>query len=124
MLSPHAWGWSDGHFSHGLPLFVIPTRVGMVRGVELGVAGLRCYPHTRGDGPTNTMLLGSMSLLSPHAWGWSAACWTIPRRLVVIPTRVGMVRAAWRSSATPLCYPHTRGDGPRRRTCSPSGRRL
>ncbi len=69
-------------------------------------------PHTRGDGPYEERRFQRSPQFSPHAWGWSGAPPQFHSALLVLPTRVGMVRfplvmtCIWSSS------PHTRGDGP------------
>ncbi len=53
-LSPHAWGWSGCRGWRTRLLWVIPTRVGMVRSESGEILSARSYPHTRGDGPQST----------------------------------------------------------------------
>ena len=91
---------------------VVPTHVGMVRGVqEQEGRSLRC-PHARGDGPHITLAFGTQSGLSPRTWGWSgrfAPRWP-PES--VVPTHVGMVRELARRQRDGRGCPHARGDGP------------
>ncbi len=49
---------------------------------------------------------------SPHAWGWSEITGPDGSQLLVLPTRVGMVRQAEATSPRTARSPHTRGDGP------------
>src|SRR5690606_18288306 len=49
---------------------------------------------------------------SPRTWGWSVEVHTMAGYSGVLPTHVGMVRAASRSAATAARAPHARGDGP------------
>ncbi len=70
-FSPHAWGWSDNGRGKRLAETVLPTRVGMVRRLVCLVTALQCSPHTRGDGPQTKQRTFTMSVFSPHAWGWS-----------------------------------------------------
>ena len=116
-LSPRAWGWSAERGAHGKAKIVVPTRVGMVR-----VDGrahhreTRC-PHARGDGPVICTADGEGVALSPRAWGWSDSFMETLDRAVVVPTRVGMVRAAAGQKVESGSCPHARGDGP---SCSPA----
>ncbi len=116
-FSPHAWGWSgDGGklFAQGS---VLPTRVGMVRRLNLGAGVLGSSPHTRGDGPLGLATLALLTLFSPHAWGWSALAGSRSSAGSVLPTRVGMVRGEGGAGRHRGRSPHTRGDGPHRKTC-------
>src|SRR5664280_2833565 len=70
-LSPHAWGWSVRRSRWPFLLYVLPTRVGMVRLMRAGSLGERRSPHTRGDGPYQGCAFYSLGSFSPHAWGWS-----------------------------------------------------
>ncbi len=111
-FSPHAWGWSVMPPSALEAITVLPTRVGMVRHLfALTVRYVRS-PHTRGDGPDSEAYVALLEKFSPHAWGWSANLTTIPDTENVLPTRVGMVRSRHATRLTPMCSPHTRGDGP------------
>src|SRR5271165_6231853 len=71
-------------------------------------------PHTRGDGPSNSTPAQSLTLFSPHAWGWSAFRRSVGYGARVLPTRVGMVRYGGLLVAPVNGSPHTRGDGPGR----------
>jgi len=51
-FSPRAWGWSDDTATMALPPQVLPTCVGMVRGLSLQDRLVRRSPHVRGDGPS------------------------------------------------------------------------
>ena len=71
-----------------------------------------CFPHARGDGPSESALPPASLAFSPRAWGWSASR---PRRVpprFVFPTRVGMVRLPTPAAPLLSCFPHARGDGP------------
>ena len=111
--SPHAWGWSDIRRTRRPGRGVFPTRVGMVRRRRRRSGGMRCLPHTRGDGPALSLPVNHTGVSSPHAWGWSGSQITSGAFSGVFPTRVGMVRIRCRSSRSWRCLPHTRGDGPR-----------
>ncbi len=111
-FSPHAWGWS------GCPSLVVgqagvlPTRVGMVRRLPAPEKGGQRSPHTRGDGPQTSCTGEGRPAFSPHAWGWSVCDGSNVSCLVVLPTRVGMVRSSSPKSRPSSSSPHTRGDGP------------
>ena len=55
---------------------------------------------------------GSRLLFSPRAWGWSDDVVDRLRSLKVLPTFVGMVRAATQVTTIEHGSPHVRGDGP------------
>src|SRR5271166_2062832 len=114
LFSPHAWGWSRARRQAGGKHPVLPTRVGMVRAYGPKISVGRCSPHTRGDGPYASFLMVAHDPFSPHAWGWSDFRVRSTSCLVVLPTRVGMVRPIRVSSGRAICSPHTRGDGPNR----------
>ncbi len=73
-FSPHAWGWSVLFPSLSRERRVLPTRVGMVRGMQQRARCPRCSPHTRGDGPIWLSDGSGLIGFSPHAWGWSVIC--------------------------------------------------
>ena len=110
--SPPAWGWSV-HRRRQLRLRpVLPTRVGMVRWRAGRCARRPGAPHPRGDGPIGAWGLNWQHWCSPPAWGWSGADEGRARCRPVLPTRVGMVRAACPAQLRLLSAPHPRGDGP------------
>ena len=123
-LSPHAWGWSVPQATSRERNPVIPTRVGMVRSPTPEAVTATSYPHTRGDGPLECDDTPGISVLSPHAWGWSAGLLVPLVVCDVIPTRVGMVRSNKPTTARAMRYPHTRGDGPGAYTRRNSGELL
>ncbi len=59
LVSPHAWGWPDV----GKLLFaakrVLPTRVGMCRTKALTAAPSASSPHSCGDGPHSSSVVGN-----------------------------------------------------------------
>ncbi len=113
-FSPPAWGWSERLRSEAMDDYVLPTRVGMVRGRKQPPATRISSPHPRGDGPQNHTHTGATRVFSPPAWGWSDAWATMLSGLLVLPTRVGMVREMGRALPNGGGSPHPRGDGPRR----------
>src|SRR5258708_2531494 len=115
-FSPHTWGWSVIRSLRPATQWVLPTHVGMVRDRDKWRGFGRCSPHTRGDGPSMHQRELWNSSFSPHTWGWSALAQTNRNYIGVLPTHVGMVRIAGTRSSRPVGSPHTRGDGPPRRT--------
>jgi hypothetical protein len=97
----------------GLAMRVLPTRVGMVRQKNVCADSPSGSPHARGDGPSKRWCSGTFCAFSPRAWGWSGSIKTVPPLAGVLPTRVGMVRAALTQSDHAGGSPHARGDGPR-----------
>ena len=73
---------------------------------------LRCFPHTRGDGPAEPARVPSDSSFSPHTWGWTDAADLADAVLEVFPTHVGMDRSQSTGTTLHRSFPHTRGDGP------------
>ena len=71
-------------------------------------------PHPRGDGPYVAEVAHKIDEFSPPAWGWSAIDIADGNLEDVLPTRVGMVRAAMCLTSLLLSSPHPRGDGPER----------
>ena len=96
---------------------VLPTRVGMVRSRWPQTAFARCAPHPRGDGPVTVAGIELVDPCSPPAWGWSVSPAEIQIQLIVLPTRVGMVRLSIHPPAGSNSAPHPRGDGPQRAEC-------
>ncbi len=119
--SPLAWGWSGRSRGSFLPLFVFPTRVGMVRWCGPGRAPRPSVPHSRGDGPRDAETVERVDGCSPLAWGWSAGRLRASLRADVFPTRVGMVRHGPSCPAPTSCVPHSRGDGPATHPDRPGG---
>ena len=110
ILSPHAWGWSLQGIKIITLLLLVPTRVGMIPLVVLGMCNIRSCPHTRGDDPRKiTADYGSLPL-SPHAWGWSLGVHWVDTYSNLVPTRVGMIQNIWRQKGRKKTCPHTRGD--------------
>ena len=117
VFSPRPWGWSVGSFAGGLSKLVFPTPVGMVRKHRRERDDRGSFPHARGDGPRGKEARCCRCRFSPRPWGWSAVSEARKRKAPVFPTPVGMVRAFSVSSFTIRCFPHARGDGPRKRFC-------
>src|SRR6266567_1062489 len=92
MFSPPAWGWSGIVLQISSQITVLPTRVGMVRIFARSRGRRRRSPHPRGDGPVVVGFQSTQAVFSPPAWGWSAVAQFGYSAVVVLPTRVGMVR--------------------------------
>ena len=92
--------------------FVLPTRVGMVRPSMRQHQAILRSPHARGDGPFEIISSALRRVFSPRAWGWSGNRERVPISLLVLPTRVGMVRIRERVGPWQYSSPHARGDGP------------
>ena len=112
-FSPLAWGWSVSNKWQPRNNSVFPTRVGMVRPRLLTLIQRPSFPHSRGDGPLLYPVARSVLLFSPLAWGWSVVARMRADGSPVFPTRVGMVRSGCVQDAAVVCFPHSRGDGPR-----------
>ena len=111
-LTPHAWGCTGQQRPHALRQPAYPTRVGMHRPAASARAPTAGLPHTRGDAPSRPATSAPRSMLTPHAWGCTAAA---PERIVdrdAYPTRVGMHPARRRRGGRWIRLPHTRGDAP------------
>ncbi len=134
LFSPPAWGWSVRRGERREGDVVLPTRVGMVRQDGRDPGRRQSSPHPRGDGPHCKSRLNPLLEFSPPAWGWSVRHPRDRDSTRVLPTRVGMVRAAGRATEkfrhvlptrvgmVPPPHephdrdrrsPHPRGDGPR-----------
>ncbi len=111
-FSPPAWGWSGGQCERWSADHVLPTRVGMVRSRVGLIRRGEGSPHPRGDGPLIVTRFASFWMFSPPAWGWSVVNGPEFFALVVLPTRVGMVRLGRRPYNCANRSPHPRGDGP------------
>ncbi len=115
LFSPHAWGWSAASEAASATYNIFPTRVGMVLRRHDPDARHYDFPHTRGDGPPPLRSPPGMRPFSPHAWGWSCIVLRSLLEQIIFPTRVGMVRARAFIPPPSFDFPHTRGDGPKRR---------
>ncbi len=89
-FSPPAWGWSELCLGDSCLHAVLPTRVGMVRGLRNRVWASVRSPHPRGDGPLLRQSKRRHTRFSPPAWGWSGTRRIVFQPLRVLPTRVGM----------------------------------
>ena len=78
----------------------------------MGICWGKRSPHPRGDGPVVVGAGDPFFVFSPPAWGWSAYGARAGCIVIVLPTRVGMVRAHQAARGAELRSPHPRGDGP------------
>ncbi len=92
LFSPPAWGWSAVPVTAVPCERVLPTRVGMVRSALSSSSGSSGSPHPRGDGPYREVPREILGQFSPPAWGWSVKMDLGNMIVLVLPTRVGMVR--------------------------------
>ena len=95
-----------------LGVHVLPTHVGMARGVIDSGDFTERSPHTRGDGPIPENFFFFPHKFSPHTWGWPVLVFDETVLNSVLPTHVGMARVHWLLSLINTSSPHTRGDGP------------
>jgi len=93
-------------------MIVLPTCVGMVRSLGMGLYLWGRSPHVRGDGPQQRASQRAGQSFSPRAWGWSGPRAAAGLGRAVLPTCVGMVRQVSLQRRTVLRSPHVRGDGP------------
>ncbi len=84
----------------------------MVRPTLSGTPSCSSSPHPRGDGPDQRGLDAPRRKFSPPAWGWSVTVVPVAAPILVLPTRVGMVRDGASMALTSPRSPHPRGDGP------------
>ena len=71
------------------------------------------FPRTRGDGPLIGITPGVVSGFPPHARGWTGGGSIATGAAVVSPARAGMDLISMFKSTERICFPRTRGDGPR-----------
>jgi hypothetical protein len=111
--APHAWGCSVFRASSDAPCPVFPTRVGMFQCTRCSFRPLSSVPHTRGDVPRQSRLLGNNHHSAPQAWG----CTDRNRRLGTecrhCPAYAGMYRTENQTKLDWTPLPRIRGDVPR-----------
>ena len=78
------------------------------------------FPHPRGDGPPTCRRCLRDWKISPPAWGWPGGELPPNASELDFPTRVGMARTSTPPGRRAHRFPHPRGDGPKRRSKSPS----
>jgi len=111
-FSPRVWGWSAARRTADPGGAVLPTRVGMVRASGRPWPGGRRSPHACGDGPYRPGPSKRFASFSPRVWGWSDYFAEPVGWYLVLPTRVGMVRAPRWLARLSGGSPHACGDGP------------
>ena len=78
----------------------LPTSVGMYRTAGDGCAYRVQSPHKRGDVPLVYLRVSVVELISPQAWGCTAAHKTDVADRDNLPTSVGMYRTGGNMTAT------------------------
>ena len=112
IISPQAWGCTA---PCGLNLYGggnLPTGVGMYRYTGVHKKSPAKSPHRRGDVPYIRMMRKSRNIISPQAWGCTAAQPKPTATKPNLPTGVGMYRGEYAHAMTVLKSPHRRGDVP------------
>ncbi len=111
-FSPLAWGCSEALDLADDTLSLFPTRVGMFRTAPRACSTAAPFPHSRGDVPGTDHRQAKYRNFSPLAWGCSGGAPMSSPHGRLFPTRVGMFRGPGLSPASPLSFPHSRGDVP------------
>src|SRR5579884_3266838 len=88
--SPRTWGWTFWSLSHGVPLIIVPTHVGVDPGMLNTLTWLAYRPHARGGGPGRDFLVCHTYLSSPRTWGWTRTGRGLTGRVGIVPTHVGV----------------------------------
>ena len=73
---------------------------------------MKCFPRTRGDGPSTSRPVASKSLFPPHARGWTHVAEEGQEPGTVSPARAGMDHDGRHDGNDGRGFPRTRGDGP------------
>ena len=90
--SPRTWGWTADAPLPPSTSAMLPTHVGMDRGVGGAAAAASYAPHARGDGPRARRLPTGVGACSPRTWGWTARAQVRAEARAMLPTHVGMDR--------------------------------
>ena len=72
-VPPHARGWTRMSNEPLDAREVSPARAGMDRNIVAPLYCGRCFPRTRGDGPSKQTKPILDALFPPHARGWTAS---------------------------------------------------
>ena len=83
-------------------------------------AGWRCFPRTRGDGPTGLMLPSGSGPFPPHSRGWTGTDRGDRASPEVSPALAGMDPRSSLLRTPSRGFPRTRGDGPVTVTVTPN----
>ena len=113
-FSPRPWGCSVVVRRSRSLCDLLPTPVGMFRVTSVSLASASPSPHARGDVPGIRVRAYYNDDFSPRPWGCSAADRHPARTGHLLPTPVGMFRAAATSARMAETSPHARGDVPQR----------
>ena len=104
-FSPHAWGWSARSTSSSAARPRSPHARGDGPYATLTSSRPYCSPHARGDGPAAIPCSRSPAMRSPHARGDGPdPVQQTQAASIVLPTRVGMVRAIARTLTAGLRF--------------------
>src|SRR5256885_1519422 len=87
----------------------------MVRRAGRRRGGRGSSPYSRGDGPALPRLCSPPGMFSLLAWGWSGKIAEESEVVLVLPTRVGIVRMTCGPVSSLERSPYSRGDGPKGR---------
>ena len=110
---PHSRGWTGEGGVVPLRCRVSPALAGMDPSATSSPTTRSSFPRTRGDGPIPKRLPKPTLPFPPHSRGGTAAAASNRYRLEVSPALAGMDRALNPWPDTSMCFPRTRGDGPR-----------
>ncbi len=111
--SPPAWGCSEEPVRHGSRWIVLPTSVGVFRWAPTRCTTPGSPPHQRGGVPPSDYNPHAFQGSSPPAWGCSVEGRRAGFDDAVLPTSVGVFRAAGRPPRRTRRPPHQRGGVPR-----------
>ena len=112
-LPPHARGWTPLWGWRRVAYRASPARAGMDPTDGSSTRLSRSFPRTRGDGPAGHGRLRPVDWLPPHARGWTLTYPWWEGGVGASPARAGMDLEPARSTFGSICFPRTRGDGPR-----------
>ena len=108
-FSPHAWGYSLNKGWPAMLFSVLPTCVGLFRGIQRKFRVQKGSPHMRGAIPLNQLIANDQLRFSPHAWGYSETLRQHTPRRRVLPTCVGLFRIRKMNDGHRGRSPHMRG---------------
>ena len=92
LLSPREWGCT-GHVCRGRIInHIVPTRVGVYRGMYISQKKRDHCPHASGGVPEQWFTSRNIMELSPREWGCTEGNKKIRNSAFIVPTRVGVYR--------------------------------
>ena len=110
--APPTRGWSLFLAQGFPPTYVCPAYAGMVPSRFHQASYHLSLPRLRGDGPSGRPVMTETLTSAPPTRGWSRHALHVPLPPVVCPAYAGMVLVPSPVSATSVCLPRLRGDGP------------